>query len=61
MFNNETNKLVIPQHFKQLICQAKNCIYFKYPATCTADYLEMDDRGVCRQLEMKKIAAERKQ
>ena len=52
---NEQNKYTIPSYFKRLTCQASLCKHFKYPAICTADYLEMDDHGICTQLERKEM------
>ena len=52
---NEQSKDTIPNHFKQLTCQATLCKYHKRPAICTADYLEMDDHGICIQFERKEM------
>lgn len=55
MTHAEQSKDTIPNHFKQITCQATLCIHHKRPATCTADYLEMDDYGICIQFERKEM------
>lgn len=55
MTHVKQSEMTIPNHFKQLTCQATHCKYHKRPATCTADYLEIDDHGICIQFERKEM------
>ena len=55
----EQSEMTIPSHFKQITCQASLCKHFKYPATCTADYLEHDEHGICIQFERKEYITRR--
>ena len=47
MTSNEKSTMVVGNEFKQLTCQATLCVWQHTPATCTADYLELDDHGIC--------------
>ncbi len=44
---NQINDSVIPNKFKQVTCQATLCKHYKWRATCTAEYLELDEHGTC--------------
>lgn len=52
MSGRQNQDSIISNDFKRVTCQAKNCIYFKWRATCMADYLELDGHGVCIHFQL---------
>jgi len=47
-------KSVIPIEFKQLTCQAVNCVHNKGPA-CSHEWMELDETGRCIFLSIERV------
>ena len=43
----DTNPNVINNDYKRLTCQASHCEYNDRRASCTHEWMELDDHGIC--------------